>query len=237
MIRSCNHSSFPKRADHPLNEPLNEAREAFTAGNLDAEAWATAVDEATTLAVAEQARAFIEIVTDGQLGWSGAHEVAADWLDGVETGETIDGLQPGTQEQQLVIRGAIQRNGSIAKRTYEVAKRVALTQVVKVALPGPVALARRADDQHYGDLDALCDAFAEVLEAEVKELAAAGAVAFQLDEPLLGQHPEDVDRVIRTAGRIFAAAGEGAMTTLSTYFGDLGAIVDRWAGIAVYRAA
>lgn len=228
MIRSANHSSFPKRGDHPMNAPLNEAREALAANEIDEAAWLNVVDETTTLAVAEQARAFVEVVTDGQIGWVGPHAQLAAQTDGLSLGSEIPWLAGDLNEPQLIVDGPLKATGSICRRTYDVADHVAITQLLKVSLPGPVALARRADDRHYGDLDKLADAFAERLAAEVRELSSAGATAFQLDEPLLCQHPDDLERVIRTATTVFAAIEKPVMTILSTFFGDIDALAADW---------
>jgi 5-methyltetrahydropteroyltriglutamate--homocysteine methyltransferase len=98
---------------------------------------------------------------------------------------------------------------------------------VKPVLPGPVTLARLATDEAYGNREALAADVAAALAAEVQELAAAGATCFQLDEPLLCRHPEDLELVARSAARIFDAAGPGATTILSTFFGDLAPLAGR----------
>lgn len=228
MIRSANHSSFPKRGDHPMNEPLNEAREALKSGSIDEAAWLTVVDETTTLAVAEQARAFVEVVTDGQIGWVGPHAQLAHHTEGLSLGAEQDWLGSAVMEPQLIVDGELKASSSICRRSYEIANHVAITQLLKVSLPGPVALARRADDRHYGDLDKLADAFAARLADEVRELSSIGATAFQLDEPLLCQHPEDLERVIRTAETVFAAVEKPVMTLVSTFFGDIDALAADW---------
>jgi 5-methyltetrahydropteroyltriglutamate--homocysteine methyltransferase len=108
-----------------------------------------------------------------------------------------------------------------------VAKFVAVDQLMKVVIPGPVTAARMARDDHYGDIASLADALASALADEVHALVEAGATCFQVDEPLLCRYPEDLELVARTSDRIFQAAGAEATTVLSTYYGDLTAIGDR----------
>ena len=229
MIRSANHSSFPKVGEHALDQQLRIAERKFARGEIDAAQRDQVVLEATTLCVADQARSFVEIVSDGMLGWVGPHEHLIDSVGGLERGPLVRWFETNLYQHRLVVSGDLVRRRSFAVNGFGVAKSVALKQTVKANLPGPVTLARLADDRHYGDLDVLVDAFAEVLRAEVRALVEAGANAFQLDEPLLCRQPEDLERVIRSCTAVFDAAGDGAMTILSTYFGDLGPLADDWA--------
>ena len=57
---------------------------------------------------------------------------------------------------------------------------------VKYQLPGPMTMADTLADEHYRDREALAMAFAEILNAEAKELAAAGVSVIQFDEPAGG---------------------------------------------------
>ncbi|MHC4429951.1 MAG: hypothetical protein ACYS0D_15330, partial [Planctomycetota bacterium] len=128
-------------------------------------------------------------------------------------------------DRHVGVVGPVARAKPFLVHDYEVAEEVA-QKPVKPVLPGPVTFARLASDEHYGDVGKLAEAVAEALAGEVADLAAAGASCFQLDEPLLCRHPEDFEAVARTAGKVFEAAGAGATTILSTYFGDLAALAD-----------
>ncbi len=56
-------------------------------------------------------------------------------------------------------------------------------------MPGPFTLMRQTKDEHYGDQEALAMAFAEVINAELKEIKAAGVDVVQLDEPWMQSWP------------------------------------------------
>ncbi|NIM60779.1 MAG: hypothetical protein GTO30_03755, partial [Acidobacteria bacterium] len=152
-----------------------------------------------------------------------------DRTAGLERGPLVRWFESNQYQRRLRVTGELERRAPYALSGFETARSVALKQTVKVTLPGPVTLARLADDRHYGDLDGLVDAFARILSEEVRALADVGAVAFQLDEPMLARKPEDLGRVARSAAAVFGAAGESAMTILSTYFGDIDAAADDWA--------
>jgi len=72
-------------------------------------------------------------------------------------------------------------------------------KALKVALPGPVTLARVSRDLHYRDRGLLARAFADALAGEARELAEAGVKVIQLDEPALCRYPDDFDLVAETA--------------------------------------
>jgi methionine synthase II (cobalamin-independent) len=84
-----------------------------------------------------------------------------------------------------------------------------------------VTFARASRDRHYGKLDLFALDVADALAGEVEDLAARGASHFQLDEPLLCRHPQDLELTAECARRVFARAGDKATTTVSTYFGVL----------------
>jgi methionine synthase II (cobalamin-independent) len=222
LIRAFNHSSFPKIDDSPLDQLLRTTRSRYDRGKIDVEELDSAIDETTTIVVANQGRAFIDVVTDGMIRWDGPISPLAS-LGGIELGHLVRWFDTNFYERRLVIDGPVRRERPFLVHDFEVAKGVAGTQVVKQVLPGPVTASRLADDRHYEGREPLAEALADALAEEVAELAAAGAECFQLDEPLLCRHPRDLELVARTAATIFAAAGEGATTILSTYFGDLSA--------------
>jgi 5-methyltetrahydropteroyltriglutamate--homocysteine methyltransferase len=223
MIRSFNHGSYPRVGESPLDQQMRRILDRRERGAVPDGAVQEVADEVTTVVVAEQSRAFIDVVSDGMVRWSGPHSHLAAHLAGLETRGLRRWFETNFYDRQVVVVGEIRRRGPFLVRDFEVAKGVT-QKPVKATLPGPATFARLAVDEHYGSLDGMADALAAALAQEVAALAAAGMRFFQLDEPLLCRHPEDLERVSRTAGRVFAAAGGGATTILSTYYGDLTAV-------------
>jgi 5-methyltetrahydropteroyltriglutamate--homocysteine methyltransferase len=144
----------------------------------------------------------------------------AKHLDGVAPRDLVRWFDTNFYDRRPEVTGPIRRKGPFLVHDYEVAAAVG-KKPVKVVLPGPVTFARLAKDLHYGDLAGVARDLATALAGEVEALAARGATIFQLDEPLLCRHPEDLGLVGEVAGTVFDAAGTGATTILSTYFGDL----------------
>ena len=229
MIRSANHSSFPRVDESPLDQQVRLIKARQERGEQVDEELASAIDEVTTIIVAQQSRAFIDIVTDGMVRWDGPLSHLAGHLDGLQTAELYRWFGTNFYDRRVEVVGDVRHRGPFMVHDHEVTAGVALKQVVKAVLPGPVWFARWARDRHYGDVGKLARAMADALAAEVAALAAAGATCFQIDEPLLCSHPEDLELVVETAGTVFGAAGADAMTILSTHFGDLSAVGDRLA--------
>ena len=63
---------------------------------------------------------------------------------------------------------------------------------VKVSITGPFSLSRRIRNTAYPDPADLVRALARLLNAEARELARAGALMLQIDEPFLAGYPEDI---------------------------------------------
>ena len=170
--------------------------------------------------MAEQSRAFVDIVTDGLVRWSGPLSHVADGLAGVEPGPPRPWFSPAVEDAQPVVVGPVVRRGPILLHEYRCAAAVG-PKALKMVLPGPVTFARLADDRHYRSIPALVRDLAEAISEEVGELASAGCRVFHLDEPILTVHPEDAPLAFEAAATVFSKVGEGTVTILSTSFGDL----------------
>jgi 5-methyltetrahydropteroyltriglutamate--homocysteine methyltransferase len=225
LIRSANHSSFPKVGESPLDQEVRLVLKRHEAGKATDDEVSQVIDEVITIVVAQQSRAFIDIVTDGMVRWSGPLSQLAGNLSGLELRGLRRWFATNSYDRRVAVVAPIRRPGAFLLHDLEVARSVA-QKPVKVTLPGPATFARLCVDEHYGSRDAVAEALAEVLAEEVLELVRSGATCFQLDEPLLCRYPEDLDLVVRTARVVFDAAGPEATTVLSSYFGDLLASVD-----------
>ena len=67
---------------------------------------------------------------------------------------------------------------------------------IKFSFTGPFSLSRRIRDDAYSEPGDLVRALARRLNAEARELAAAGADLLQIDEPFLAGYPEQVELAI-----------------------------------------
>ena len=101
--------------------------------------------------------------------------------------------------------------------------------VIKVTVPGPFTMSQQAQDDFYGDSEALAYAYADVVNAEVKDLFAAGADIVQLDEPYLQARPEPARRH-GVAALNRALEGVVGTTAVHLCFGYAAIIHDRPSG-------
>jgi 5-methyltetrahydropteroyltriglutamate--homocysteine methyltransferase len=77
-------------------------------------------------------------------------------------------------------------------------------QPVKFSFTGPFSLSRRIHDTGYPDPADLVRALARWLNAQARELAAAGADLLQIDEPFLAGYPEQVELAIEAVNIVTA---------------------------------
>ena len=230
MIRSANHSSYPRIGDSPWDQELRRIAREKEAGRVDDAAVGLVEDEVAAMVVAEQSRAFVDVVTDGQVRWSGPLSHVASRLDGVGLDGVMRWFETGLYDRRPTVERPVSRHEPILVRDAQQALEVR-PKALKVVLPGPVSLARAARDRCYGDRAALARAVGAALAEEARDLAAVGVTILQLDEPMLCRHPDDAELVAETAALVFDAAGPHATTILSTYFGDLAALADELSGL------
>jgi 5-methyltetrahydropteroyltriglutamate--homocysteine methyltransferase len=163
----------------------------------DPEVLDEAKDDAVLLALYEQERAGLDIVTDGEQRRQrfDAHFFAR--LDGIDA-NTLGVREPweregrparrqpagGATPQNLAARvvGPVGWSGPIAVDELAFLKR-ATHRPVKVTLIGPLTTVSRVVDEYYGDERTLGMALAAALNQEARSLAAAGADLIQIDEP------------------------------------------------------
>ncbi len=185
-----------------------------------------AQDDATRLAVCDMERAGIDIVTDGEMRRESYSNRFATALEGVDTarpGTTVNRL--GTRSQVPRIVGPIRRTAPVQLRDLEFLRRHT-SKAVKVTVPGPFTMAQQAEDAHYRDPEALAMALAAAVNAELRDLEAAGADVLQLDEPWLEARPEEAARyAVAAIDRAFD--GLRAVTAVHVCFGYAAAVPDK----------
>jgi 5-methyltetrahydropteroyltriglutamate--homocysteine methyltransferase len=63
-------------------------------------------------------------------------------------------------------------------------------RTIKMTVPGPFTMAQQAQDDFYRDEEAMALDYATAVNAEIKDLFAAGADVVQIDEPWMQARPE-----------------------------------------------
>jgi 5-methyltetrahydropteroyltriglutamate--homocysteine methyltransferase len=195
-----------------------------------AEPWLEqAQDDATRLAVADQERAGIDVVTDGEMrreSYSNRFATALDGVDLDEPGVALD--RTGHENPVPRVVGPIRRTRPVEVRDVEFLRSLT-DRRIKLTVPGPFTMAQQAQDDHYGDPRSLALAYAEAVNEELHDLKAAGADVVQIDEPYLQARPEAArDYAVEAIDR--ALAGVDGETVLHTCFGYAHVVHDRPSG-------
>ncbi len=150
----------------------------------------TAQDDATVLAIRDQERAGLDIITDGEQrreSYSNRFATALDGIDIDKPGTVIN--RNGRPIPVPRVVGPIRRLRPVELRDLKVL-RANTGRTVKATLPGPFTMGKQAQDDYYKDEEAVAMAYAAAVNAEIKDLFAAGADIVQIDEPWMQQHPE-----------------------------------------------
>ncbi len=190
---------------------------------------AQAQDDATVLAVRAQERAGLDIVTDGEMRRESYSNHFATALEGVDVdhpGTALD--RSGHPNPVPRIVGDIHRPHPVQVRDLEFL-RAHTDRQVKITVPGPFTMSQQAQDDHYGDPEAAAMAYAAAVNAEVRDLFAAGADVVQIDEPYLQARP-DAARAYGLAALNAALDGVTGTTAVHLCFGYAAIIHSRPSG-------
>ena len=153
-----------------------------------------AQDDATILAIRDMERAGIDIISDGEARRESYSNYFIAALEGVDADSPAVIVSKAGRETRVPrVTGPIRRRGPVEVRDLAFL-RANTDRQIKITLPGPFTMAQQAHDEHYGDLEAMAMGFADAVNAEVRDLAAAGADVIQLDEPWLRNDPENARR-------------------------------------------
>jgi 5-methyltetrahydropteroyltriglutamate--homocysteine methyltransferase len=196
--------------------PRARARELWRVGD----AWLEqAQDDATVIAIRDQERAGIDIVTDGEMrreSYSNRFATALDGMDSDHPAE-VPARTPGRVQIVPRVVGNIRRRQPVQLRDVEFL-RAHSHRPIKITVPGPFTMTQQLHDEYYKDEMALAMDCAAALNEEIKDLFAAGADIVQLDEPFLQAQPDKARRFgLPAINR--AVAGVGGTTALHLCFG------------------
>jgi len=192
---------------------------------------AEAQDDATVLALEDQQRAGVDVVTDGEMrreSYSNRFATALEGVDLERPGEAID--RTGRKVPVPRVVGPIRRRHAV-EAPHVAFLRAHTQKPIKITLPGPFTMAQQAQNDHYRDEASLAQAYAAAVNEELRDLFAAGVDVVQIDEPYLQARPEKArEYAIPAIDR--ALAGASGTTVLHMCFGYGKHVADKPAGYA-----
>ncbi len=158
-----------------------------------------AQDDATLLAIRDQERAGIDIVTDGEMrreSYSNRFATALEGVDIENPGKGID--RTGNPNVVPRIAGKIRRKHPVEVRDVEFL-RENTDRPIKMTVPGPFTMAQQAQNDFYKSEEEMLIDYAAAVNEEIKDLFAAGADVVQVDEPYMQARPEKARQYAVTA--------------------------------------
>jgi 5-methyltetrahydropteroyltriglutamate--homocysteine methyltransferase len=193
---------------------------------IDPEYLAQAQDDATRLAIRAQERAGLDIITDGEIRRESHSNHFATALEGVDIdnpGTALD--RSGHPNPVPRITGSIKRTGPIEIEDVRFL-RANTDRVIKMTVPGPFTMSQQAQNDHYPDLESAAMDYAIAVNAEIRDLHAAGADIVQVDEPYLQARP-DAARAYGLTALNAALDGVTGVTAVHLCFGYAAIIHER----------
>jgi 5-methyltetrahydropteroyltriglutamate--homocysteine methyltransferase len=171
--------------------------EIFATWNLDGHVLAEGQDDAVRLAVEDQHRAGLDILTDGEQRRRHYIWGFVRGLEGIDFGRmeqiVTRGGRYNTTVPAPVVNGPVRRRGPVTVDALGFL-RAATDKPVKVTLPGPMTVADSLADEYYGgDRRRLAMEMARLLNEEAHELAEAGCQIVQFDEPCFNVYLDEVE--------------------------------------------
>jgi 5-methyltetrahydropteroyltriglutamate--homocysteine methyltransferase len=177
-----------------------------------------AQDDATLLAIRDQERAGLDIITDGELrreSYSNRFATALEGVDIDNPGTALD--RSGHPNPVPRVTGKIRRKHPVEVRDVKFL-RANTDRTVKITVPGPFTMSQQAQNDFYKDEEEMVLDYAAAVNAEIKDLFAAGADIVQIDEPYMQARP-DKARQIGLNGLNAALDGVKGTTAVHICFG------------------
>lgn len=185
-----------------------------------------AFDDATILAIRDQERAGLDIITDGEMrreSYSNRFATALDGVDLDNPGVALD--RSGEPNPVPRVTGRIRRRHAVETRDVAFL-RANTDRMIKITVPGPFTMAQQAQNDFYADEAEMAQDYAVAVNAEIKDLFAAGADIVQIDEPYMQARPAKA-RDYGLAALATALDGVVGRTALHICFGYAALIHER----------
>ena len=202
----------------PKPEWLARPGELWAPWLLEGQALVEGKRDAVRLALCDQERAAIDIVSDGEQTRRHFVTTLIEALEGVDFAHkrTVR-IRDRYDADVPVVVGPVARRGPVFVDAAGFLSS-ATDRKVKFTLPGPMTMVDTLYDAHYGSREKLAWAFAEILNEEARAIEAVGIDVIQFDEPAFNVYFDEVrDWGVKTLER--AAQGLGCTTAVHICYG------------------
>jgi 5-methyltetrahydropteroyltriglutamate--homocysteine methyltransferase len=188
-----------------------------------------AQDDATLIAIRDQERAGLDIITDGEQrreSYSNRFATALEGVDIDNPGTALD--RSGHPNPVPRVVGKIRRKQPVELRDVRFL-RANTDRIMKITVPGPFTMSQQAQNDFYKDEQEMVIDYATAVNAEIKDLFAAGVEIVQIDEPYMQARPEKA-RKYGLRGLEAALDGVKGTTAIHICFGYAAIIHQRPSG-------
>jgi 5-methyltetrahydropteroyltriglutamate--homocysteine methyltransferase len=146
--------------------------------------------DATLVAIRAQEEAGLDIITDGEIRRESYSNRFATALEGVDIDNHGTALgRTGRPTPVPRIIGPIRRTRPVEVEDVKFL-RANTGHRIKMTVPGPFTMTQQAQNDYYPDEESVALAYADAVNAEIRDLFAAGADIVQIDEPYMQAQPE-----------------------------------------------
>ena len=188
-----------------------------------------AQDDATILAIRDQERAGLDIITDGEMrreSYSNRFATALEGVDIDNPGTALD--RSGHPNPVPRVVGRVRRRHPVEVRDVAFL-RANTDRMIKITIPGAFTMAQQVQNDFYKDEVELAMDYAAAVNEEIKDLFAAGADVVQIDEPYMQARPAKAKQFgIQVLNR--AVEGITGTTAVHLCFGYAAIIHERPSG-------
>lgn len=188
-----------------------------------------ALRDAVRLAVDDQVRAGIDIITDGEMQRVDFNLGFYDYLEGLQPLPPARrwGAPAHDQRSRYLCSAPIKAPQGLGLVAEYQRLRTITTLPAKVPVPGPFTLAGCIQGgEVYRDRHAITEALIPIVNQEMKALVEAGVDFIQLDEPSFACHPEHPEQFLETIAR--TVEGVGAKISMHMCFGNYRGLAVGW---------
>jgi len=149
--------------------------------------------DAVLVALKEQESVGIDIVTEGEQSRQHFVHGFLEGIQGIDFSRRVSmGIRANRYTADVpVVVGELYRERPVHLEDVRWA-RAHTRRRLKFTMPGPMTIADTVADERYGDRPRLAHTFARIINAEARELVAAGIDVLQLDEPAFNVYLRDV---------------------------------------------
>jgi len=213
----------------PRSSKLIAKTRSYERGKISKNELEESFEKATENAIKAQISAELSYVTDGMLKWQDLFRPFTENLKGITVGSITRWFNNNTFYRKPIITDYVKREKDVVNKIMHFEK-LPKNLPWKAILPAPYTFVSLSGNQYCKDEAEFMFKFAEIINEEIKSLAATGFSYMQLSDPALVYEPltpkskKDrlalVNDVLETAVK-----GTSVKTCLQTFFGDFSRIL------------